>query len=36
MARADDRKHAYRVWWGNLRERGHLVDLAVLGRVILQ
>jgi hypothetical protein len=36
MTRADDREHTYRLWWGNLRERSHLVDLAALGRVILR
>jgi len=35
MARADDRRHAYRVWWGNLKEGGHLEDIVVLGRIIL-
>jgi hypothetical protein len=35
MAGAEDRRYAYRVWCGNLRESGHLVDIAVLGKVIL-
>jgi len=26
---------AYRVWWGNLKERGHLEDSGVDGRIIL-
>ena len=24
------------VWWGNLRERGHLVNIGVDGRIILK
>jgi hypothetical protein len=24
------------VWWGNMRERGHLKDLGVDGRIILK
>jgi hypothetical protein len=27
---------AYRFWWGNLRERGHLEDPGVDGRIILR
>ena len=27
---------AYRVWWGNLRERDHLEDLSVEGKLILK
>jgi hypothetical protein len=30
------RKGVYRVWWGNLRERDHLEDLGVDGKVILR
>ena len=26
---------AYRVWWGNLRERDHLEDPGIVGRIIL-
>jgi len=36
MARADDSRHAYRVWWGNMKERGHLGDTGVDGRIILK
>jgi hypothetical protein len=25
-----------RFWWGNLRERGHLVDPGIDGRIILR
>jgi hypothetical protein len=25
---------AYRVWWGNLRERDHLEDLGIDGRIV--
>jgi hypothetical protein len=31
-----ERKVAYRVWWGDLRERDHLKDLDVDGRIILK
>ena len=31
-----ERRGAYRVWWGVLRERGHLEDLGVDGRKILR
>jgi hypothetical protein len=30
------RRDAYRVLWGNLRERGHLEDLGVNERIILK
>jgi len=26
----------YRVWWGNLRKRGHLGDTGIDGRIILR
>jgi len=29
-----ERRDAYRCWWGNLRERYHLVDISVDGRII--
>jgi len=29
-------KGVYRVWWGNLREREHLEDPDVDGRIILR
>jgi len=31
-----DRKGVYTVWWGNLRERGHLGDPGLDGRIILR
>jgi hypothetical protein len=31
-----DRRGAYRVWWGDLRERDHLKDLGLNGRIILK
>jgi hypothetical protein len=31
-----ERKGAYRVWWGNLREGAHLEDPSIEGRVILR
>ena len=34
MARMGDRRGAYSVLWGELRERKHLEDLGVDGRII--
>jgi hypothetical protein len=31
-----ERRGAYRVWWGNLREREHLEVPSVHGRIILR
>jgi len=31
-----DRRVMYSVWWGNLRERDHLEDSGVDGRIILR
>ena len=31
-----ERRGVYRVWWGNLRERDHLGDPGVDGRIILR
>jgi len=31
-----ERRGAYRFWWGNLREREHLEDTGVDGRIILR
>jgi hypothetical protein len=31
-----DRRGVYRFWWGNLRERDHLEDPDVDGRIILR
>jgi len=31
-----DRRGAYRVWWGNLRERDHLEDPSLEGRIKLR
>jgi hypothetical protein len=30
------RRGVYRVWWGNLKERKHVVDPDVDGRIILR
>jgi len=35
VARMGERRSVYRVWWENLRERDHLEDPGVDGRVIL-
>jgi hypothetical protein len=32
----DDRRGVYRFWWVNLRERDHLGDPGVDGRIILR
>jgi len=34
VARMGHRRGAYRFWWGDLRERGHVEDLGVVGRII--
>jgi hypothetical protein len=31
-----ERRRAYRIWWGNLREGDHLKDTDVDGRIILK
>ena len=31
-----ERKVAYRIWWGDLREGGHLIDPGINGRIILK
>ena len=36
VARMGEKRGAYRVWWGNLKERGHLEGLDVDRRVILK
>jgi len=35
-ARMGERRGAYRFWWGNLRERDHLEDPCIDGRIILR
>jgi len=35
LARMGERRGAYRVLWGNLRERENLEDLGVDGRIVL-
>jgi hypothetical protein len=32
----EERRGLYRVWWGNLRERGHLGGPGIDGRIILR
>jgi hypothetical protein len=37
VARIEERREAYVVfWWGNHKERGHLGDPGVNGRIILR
>ena len=36
VARVGEWKGAYRAWWGNLRERDHLGDPGLDGRIILR
>jgi hypothetical protein len=36
VVRVGERIGAYKVWWGNLREGGHLDDADVDGRIILK
>jgi len=35
VARMEEGRGAYRIWWGNIREREHLVDLDVDGKIIV-
>jgi hypothetical protein len=35
MACMRDRIGAYWIWWGGLRERAHLEDLGIKGRILL-
>jgi hypothetical protein len=34
VARMEKRRGVYRNWWRNLRERGHLEDPGIDGRII--
>jgi hypothetical protein len=36
VARMGDGRGAYRCWWGDLMERGHLKDLDVDVRIIIK
>jgi hypothetical protein len=36
VARVGEKVNAYRVWWGNLKDRNNLRDLDVDGRIILK
>jgi len=31
-----EKRGIYRIWWGNLRERDHLEDAGIDGRIILR
>jgi hypothetical protein len=31
-----ERRRAYSVWWGNLKAKGHVKELGIDGRIILQ
>jgi hypothetical protein len=35
VARMGKRRYADRIWWRNLRERSHLEELDIYGRIIL-
>jgi hypothetical protein len=34
VARMSERRGVYRVWWGNLRERGDMENLGIEGRIL--
>ena len=36
VARTGDRRGVYRVWWGNLRERDHLGEPGLDGRITIR
>jgi len=36
VARMGERRDIYRVKWGNLRERDHLGDTGVVGKIVLR
>jgi hypothetical protein len=36
VARVGEMRGIYRLWWGNLRERYHLEDPDINGRIILK
>ena len=36
VARMGERRGVYRIWWGNIRERDHLEDPGVDGRITLR
>jgi hypothetical protein len=36
VARMGEKRGACRIWWGNLRERDHLEDIGMYGRIILK
>jgi len=36
VARMEEMRGVYRVWWGNVRERDHLEDPEIDGRIILR
>jgi hypothetical protein len=36
VARVGGKKNAYRFWWGKFRERWHLENLSVVGKIILK
>jgi len=35
VAFTGERRGAYRVWWGDLKERGNLEDIVLIGDILL-
>jgi hypothetical protein len=36
VAHTGERRHAYRIWWGNLREKDHMEDPGIDGKIMFR